>query len=262
LIAQTDHVHPLVRERATRSLGNLVAAPRNDVATALSRKLDDPSRSVRVAAAWALRDRVDLNSRAGRELAHSLDMNADQPAGQVQKGILQYSRQNLPAAIAHFQKAVSWDPNSAPIRHELAVVLSAAGRNREALEQLQAACQLAPREAEYAFKLALAWNELNNLAETIVALERAVALDPQHARAWYNLGLARSAQNHPADALNALARGEAAAPADARIPYARATILARLGRMDDARSAARRALELEPGLAAAREFLNQTAPGR
>lgn len=243
LRARLAHPHPLVRERAARALEPRAPVER-DTAAALAARLEDPVRAVRLAAAWALRDRLELDSRAGRELRHLLDLHADQPTGQMQRGALALERGELGAALAAYARAVAWDPNSAPIRHDYAVALSRAGRAREALEQLQAACRLAPREAEYAFKLGLAWNELGQLSEAAAALERAVQLDPRHARAGYNLGLAHSALGRPAEAESVLAAAEAADPADPRIPYARATVLVRLGRFEEARAAAARALAL------------------
>lgn len=251
-----DDPQPLVRERAVRALEPLVAADRG-VAAALVARLDDPVRAVRVAAAWALRDRVDLASRAGRDLLYMLDSNADQPGGQMQNGTFAMARTNLTAALSSYQKAATWDPNSAPIRHDFAVALSLAGRPREALSQMQAACRLAPKDAEYAYKLGLAWSELGNLKEAAAALERAVQLDPRHARAWYNLGLARNSLGHPVEALEALLRAESITPDDARIPYARATILAQQGRTDEARAAARRALEIQREFGPALELLRQ-----
>jgi len=63
--------------------------------------------------------------------------------------------------------------------------------------------------------------------------------------------LARSRQGDDSGALAALVRAESADPSDPRAPYARATVLARLGKLDEARSAARRALELDPNSPAA-----------
>lgn len=257
LRAQLDHAHPLVREKAVRSLGAGVAHGPPALAAALVPRLEDPVRNVRVAAALALRDRVDLDSRAGRELRHALDFNADQPTGQLQLGAFHLARENLPAALTAYRQAVAWDGHSAPLRHELAVVLSLAGHGQEAVEQLKAACRLEPREAEYWYKLGLACNELGQAGETLAALEQAVALDPRHARAWYNLGLARHGVGRSAEAIEALLRGESAAPNDPRLPYARATILAQLGRTAEARAAAARALEIDAGFTAARRLLDQ-----
>jgi tetratricopeptide (TPR) repeat protein len=245
----------LVRAECVRGLEPLVENGNSGASAAIGQRLEDPVRSVRVAAAWALRSTVSLSSRAGSELLHSLDLHADQPVGQMQKGSFAFARNEPQQGLAHFQKAVERDPNSAPIRHELAVALSVLNRSAEAVAELEAAARLDPRNAEYSYKLGLAWNEVGDTAKTIASLETAVRLDPSHAPAWYNLGLALSQAGRSEDALLALVRAESVAPADPRNPYARATILARLGRLEEARQAARRALEIQPDFAAAREFL-------
>jgi Flp pilus assembly protein TadD len=56
-------------------------------------------------------------------------------------------------------------------------------------------------------------------------------------------------------ALESLSRAEAIDRTSAQIPYARATILARLGRIEESRTAARRALQIQPGYAEAEELL-------
>jgi tetratricopeptide (TPR) repeat protein len=176
---------------------------------------------------------------AGAELRHFLDLNADQPTGQLQKAGFAYARGNLAAAEAHLRKAVVWDPGSAAFRHELAIVLSALGQPRGAIEQLEAARALAPREAEYAFKLALAFAETGESARVRALLEEAVGLEPRHARAWYNLGLARSAAGDAVGAIEALRRAESLQPGEAEFPYARATIHARQAEYDAARAVPR-----------------------
>jgi tetratricopeptide (TPR) repeat protein len=256
VMTQLTNDHPLVREKAVRALGPLVEAGRADVSAAAAKLLNDPIRSVRVGASWTLRATVDPQSRAGRELQLALDHNADQPGGQLQKGVYCLAREQLPKALTYFQKAVAWDPHSAPLHHEMAIVLSKLGRNQEALGELQEACRLEPKEAEYQFKLGLAWAEAGSVEKTVESLQQAVKLDPRHARAWYNLGLAQNSLGKPDDALVSLARAEAADANDPIIPYARATILARLGRVREARTSASRALEIQPDFSEARELLN------
>jgi len=257
LLATLEHESPLVRGTAARTLEPLAQQRVSNVVNALRRLLKDPVRMVRVQAAWALRGQVPLESLASQELLHYLDHNADQPTGLLQVGLYHLARGEMELAVGSFGKAVEWDPNSAPLRHEYAVVLSMQGKAQEALKQMSEACRLEPQVAEYQYKLGLAWNELGDSAKTTAALERAVALEPRHARAWYNLGLARSAAQDWERALEALLRAESVDERDPRIPYARATVLAQMGRMDDARSAAARALEIRPDYAAARQFLEQ-----
>ncbi|HXG48309.1 MAG TPA: tetratricopeptide repeat protein [Methylomirabilota bacterium] len=257
ILGQVRHSHALVRAAVAHAVEPLVEAGHPAATEAINRLLGDPARQVRVAAAWVLRERVDTNSPAGRELLHALAFNADQPAGQLQLAAWQLARGDPNAALDHLQRGVQWDPYSAVLRHELAVVLSRLGRTREALEALQEAVRLEPDSAEYYFKLGLAWNELGDAPQTLSALESATRLDPRHHRAWYNLALARNAGGDVAGALEALRIAEALAPRDARIPYAVATILVRTGAIREAREALSRALAAQPDHVEARMLLRE-----
>jgi tetratricopeptide (TPR) repeat protein len=243
---QLKHEHPLVRSSAVRSLEVLAEDPQSPARSLVEPLLTDPIRSVRVAAAWALRDHVDLESTAGKELLHSLELNADQPSGQMQLGQFDYARHNMPGAIAHMKRAVAWDPGSPPFYHDLAMMQNLGGDTKGSLESLMIAIKLNPNEAEYYYKIGLAWNELGNLDKTIAALRDAVKISPQHSRSWYNLGLALNAQKKTEEALAALTAGAKANPNDPGIPYAKATILTNIGRKDEARMEVFRVLNIAP----------------
>ena len=255
LLGQISNASPLVREAAVRTLGAVVRENNPTVRSALQPLLDDPVRAVRIAAAWALCEQLDLNTRAGRELVHMLDLNADQPTGRLQLAQFAMLRGDNPAAIRQMRKAIEWDPNSPPFHHDLAILLSTTGDAKGAVSALRQAIHLDPENAEYRYKLALALHELGATAESTAALEKTVLLDPSYARAWYNLGLARSGTNQPREAIAALLTGETADPSDASIPYARATIHARLGEKPQAAEAAARALQLRPDFQEARQLL-------
>jgi predicted CXXCH cytochrome family protein len=255
LVERTDDPHPLVRARIARALEAVPAASDPPVQRALRRLLSDPVRSVRVEAAWALRAELDTNSVASRDLLAFFHHNADLPTGLLQAGLFHQERGQLPRAVELLRRAVTWDGGSPPLRHALAIALSAEGRAAEAVRELEVACRLAPRGAEYRFQLGLALNEAGRLTDAIAALEAATRLDPQFAKAWYNLGLAYSAQQQPERAVEALIRAESLDSASPSIPYARATILARLGRIAEARLAARRALEIESSFSDAAALL-------
>jgi predicted RNA polymerase sigma factor len=55
--------------------------------------------------------------------------------------------------------------------------------------------------------------------------------------------------------VDALLRAESFDARSAQIPYARATVLARLGRLEEARQAAQRALQLQPSNVPAQDLL-------
>ena len=259
LLERTRDTNALVRAMAARSLESLVPTRTPTVQNALRELLNDPVRAVRIEAAWALRSSLETNSPASQDLLRYLAYNIDQPSGTLQMGVYHLDRGDNETALACFRRAVSWDPASAPLRQALAVSLSMKGDREAAVQELEAACRLAPREAEYQFKLGLALNEVGRLKDATAALEAAVKLDVQFAQAWYNLGLAYSAQEKPEQALEALVRAESVNAASAQIPYARATILARLGRVDEARAAARRAFEIQPAFPEAAARLQMLA---
>ncbi len=212
---------------------------------------------MRVAAAWALRAEVSETSPAGFDLLAALRFNEDQLTGQLQLGGYQLARGNVAEAIEHLARAVHWDGRSAPLHDELAVALTAAGRTREAITELETARALEPAEGQYAYRLGLAYNEDHDLKNAIKSFELAVKLSRQLGRAWYNLGLARDLSGDASGALRALEAAERAAPVDADIPYARAVVLSNSQRTEQAKTAVERALSLNPMLQPARALLRQ-----
>jgi tetratricopeptide (TPR) repeat protein len=255
LLKSVADTNELVRAMAVRGLEPLASTGQPAVMSVLNARLSDQVRSVRIESAWAMRSTVDTNSVAGADLLAYLRHNADQPGGALQLGVFHMDRGDVANAMSYFRRALTWDTNSAPLYHALAVALSMEGKATEAVDALRTACRLAPRDSEYRYKLALALNEVGQLDAARVALEETVKLDPQFARAWYNLGLAYAGQEKLDQALNALMRAESLDARSPQIPYARATVLARLGGTEEAKSAARRALELQPSYREAVELL-------
>ena len=247
LLRITKDTNAIVRAAAARALESPAQTGNTAAAAVLQQLLDDPVRGVRVEAAWSLRNRVDLQSQGGRELLHMLDHNRDQPSGLLQLGQWHADRGDAAESLACLRRAVEWDSGSPPLQHALALAYNARGQTAEAVRHLENACRLAPNQAEYRFTLALGLNELGRLPEALTALEETVKLDPRFSRAWYNLGLAYNARQQTDRALDALVQAESLDPRSPQAPYARATILARLGRSVEALTAARRALEIAPG---------------
>lgn len=244
VVKQLTNNSPLVREAALRTLVHQARQNNAAIRAAIKPLLEDPIRSVRVAAAWALVDTLDLHSKAGKELIHMLDHNSDQPLGRMQLSQFAYLRGDTASAVRQIHKAIEWDPNSPPFHHDLAIMLSMTGDIRGSISALENAIRLDAREPEYHYKLGLAWNEAGNPRKCIASLEKALELDPTNARAWYNVGLSYNAIQEYPKAIQSMLQGERADPNDEAIPYARATIHARLGQRNEAIEAATRALQI------------------
>lgn len=260
LLAALKDNHPLVREKAIRSLEPAADSGDDVVNTALRPMLNDSARNVRLAAAWALRAVLDLNSTAGRELQTMLDFNADQPIGRYRKAQFALARRDPTGALAQLRKAAAWDPYSPPFHFEIADVLTQLGRTNEAIRELQECCRLQPQSVEAQFKLGLALADAQQIEPAVAAFKQAVKLDPENTLAWYNLGLAASAIGQVEESLTALDRAAALAPADPQIPYERARTLARASRYVEARAAAKRALQLQPDFKPALDLLDALPP--
>ncbi len=183
LLAQLKDTNALVRQTVVGTLAPLSQAGRSEVIAALEPMLQDSSRNVRVEAARLLTPTLDTNSLAGSEYLHFLDVISDQPLGQMQVGAFEVQRGDVTNALPHFQTAAKWDPYSAGIHEELALVLSQLGRSEESVKELKKAVELAPRDADYHYKLALALNDAGDSKGALAELEEAVKLDPHHARA-------------------------------------------------------------------------------
>ncbi len=237
---------PLPRAIVARALAPLAARQDTEAMRVLQILSRDSIRAVRIEAAQSMRSLLDTNSPAAHEYFASLQHNADQPTGALQLGGYYFDHGDAATALAWFRKAVDWDPNSAPIRHELAVALSAIGKTAEAIEQLRAACRLAPNEAEYHYKLGLVLAETGDLNGATTELEQAVAKNADFADGWYNLGLAYSQAGRLDDAVRSIEHAEKVTPTEPRYPYARATILARMNRSAEAKEAALHVLSIDP----------------
>ncbi len=170
-----------------------VAEPRNtNVVEHLKPLLEDRSRNVRIAAAWMLKETLDLKCRAGVDLQSELAFNADQPTGQYRLAKFSLARRQPLDALAHFRKAITWDPFAPKLRSRTAELLVDLGRHTEAVEEWQAACRLVPTSAEFELRLGLAQAQIKKFDGAVAAFRESIKLDPQQPQAWYNLGLALS----------------------------------------------------------------------
>jgi len=226
------------------------------VAGPLSGKLASSHRAVRVKAAWALRQRVDVESPAGRDLMAYLDYKKDQPLGAFQWGMFCEDTGRADEALPWYEKALQWDPRLAPARHAWATALHRRGRSYDAVKVLVEGSELEPENPLHPYWLGLLYNEMNDAAAARDALRAAVARDATQGRFWYNLALAEARLGNTDAAFDALDEAERREPAEPHYPYTRATLHYELKQNDHAREALERVLSIDPNHAQALELMN------
>jgi predicted CXXCH cytochrome family protein len=241
---------PDVRAAAVRAL-----APMPDQASAIEPLLDDPSRLVRLDAAWALRGNLGSRPTNRRELMGYLENSADQPAGAVKLGQLAYSQGKFDETFSWYRKALDWDKYSAPIYRDLAMIQNARNEPRAALATLAEGRRRCPNDPQIAFLQGLLLAETGEIACAETAFRAATELEPNFARAWYNLGLLHAGQERLEQAATELARAAQADPSNADYPFALATVELRRDNPSAAMKAATDALSIDPNHPGTNAFL-------
>lgn len=237
--AAMDSETALVREAAAG-----VFARNRDVAR-LQKVLDDPVRSVRITAAWALINQLPEDSDAYKEVDAFVTHISDQPAGALRRAEMLTRRGDFDSAAEWYKKAVDWDASSAATHEAYAIFLNQTGKRREAVAELFKAANMEPQNGRYPYLLGLAYGELKEQEKARESFTRAVELAPGFARAHYNLGLLLAAEEKLDEAAASILRAEAADPSLPDYPYARATIHLRQRNTEASMEAATKALGID-----------------
>lgn len=212
---------------------SLEAAPAEVQLQWLPSLLNDPSRAVRIAAARSLTalppSRVPREHHAAwqaalREYESAQVVHADLPGARQNLAVLRELQSRPGEAELHYRAALRFDAQYEPARLNLAALLAAGGRSREAEPLLREGIALLPRSGALHYSLGLLLAEQPaRLQDAAASLSRAAQLMPEHPRVHANLGLA----------------------------------WAQLGDRARARTAIQKHLDLQPGDAEFRRFLEQ-----
>ncbi|MGE9270027.1 MAG: ammonia-forming cytochrome c nitrite reductase subunit c552 [Verrucomicrobiales bacterium] len=243
---------PLTRVAAAMLIGR-----RGDQGAPLDKVLSDPLRAVRLEAAWAAFERLPQDHPVINEAVKVAQHQSDQPGGAMRMARVNMKLGNIEEAEKWFKRAAAWDQTSPAPRRDLAVFLSSQGRTKESVDWLDKAAQLAPDNAEIPYLAALACAEVGDIPGAESRLRTAVSIAPGFSRAYYNLGLIQNGQGKPQEAVTSLGLAAQTDPLNADAPYAQATILIRLGQVEQAITAAQEALRRDPNHQGAQQFLRQ-----
>ena len=133
LLVGLGGANALVRALSALTRWNHLLATPSRVVEALSRSLEDSSRSVRVTAAWAFVRASIFTRKQGPSYStpSSLMLETSREAKRSWAPLPWH--EGMETGCAALRESSEWDPNSAGIRHDYAVVYSGLGRTQEAV---------------------------------------------------------------------------------------------------------------------------------
>jgi predicted CXXCH cytochrome family protein len=205
LRSQLNNESSLVRVRATNALMRL-----EDGTEALIDQLKDERRSVRIAASRGLAAHHEeiVSPIAAQEWNEYLDFNADRPQSLLMRANKAAKEGRPDDVLMYVKRVVKYDSINPDVYHQVAILLSSAGLNKEARTQLFNGWEYAPKDPRFPYSLGLLAAENNDLESAASYLEEAVALAPDYYRAWYNLSLAYTKLGRTADAERAMLKAQ------------------------------------------------------
>jgi tetratricopeptide (TPR) repeat protein len=158
-----------------------------------------------------------------------------------------YARLDEPEkAQAYYESAIEIDDLFYPAKANLAVLLSAQGRNDEAERLLREILDAYPDQYDSAYSLGLLLAEMDRYEEAAGLLRRAASGLPDAARIFYNLGLVEQHLGRAAEAEAALLRTVELAPTNLDYLYALADHYIKRGELGRALAIAEHMITVEP----------------
>jgi tetratricopeptide (TPR) repeat protein len=119
------------------------------------------------------------------------------------------------AALAAYEKAVAFNPNSAVIHSNLSRAHRRKNRPTDAIAQLTEACRLDPDNVDYSRRLAALHVDQGDMESAEAELLRASGVAPENLDIWYELHNAFQGAGRTGDAVRVLAAARERFPADA-----------------------------------------------
>ncbi len=158
-------------------------------------------------------------------------------------------------AVRHLRQAVAIRPKEARYRVSLASALVDLGRKDEAVSQLRTALDLAPRLVDAHQGLAVLLEERGRTDEALQHYLATLEEDPARVAVYTRAATLLARRGDLAGAARLLAEALRRQPQSAVTCYNLAVTFERMGRLPEARQTYIHCLELDPGMAAARQRL-------
>jgi Tfp pilus assembly protein PilF len=156
-------------------------------------------------------------------------------------------------ALLEYQRARHFDAHQPGVARRLAVLYGKQGETERARTEFETALREQPRDADLFNDFGYFQYQLGESAAAEKSLRQALALDPKHQRAWVNLGKVLVKERRYEESCEAFCHVVRPAQAAANVGI----LLAKEGKVPEARQVLHKALGLEPDLQAARVVLSQ-----
>ncbi|MFB3905862.1 MAG: tetratricopeptide repeat protein [Acidobacteriota bacterium] len=179
------------------------------------------------------------------EYQKAVDLDPENSGACTNLAVALARRGQMDEAIEYFAKAVALQPSSAKAHGNLGAALMEKGRLDEAIEHCRTALQIDPEYADAHNSLGIILTRIRDVDGAIVHLEKAVAVNPRSFEYRYNLGSALAAKGRFEEAIPHFE--QAAGLSNREEPLSLdmlSAVYAKAGRIGDALTTARRALEI------------------
>jgi len=154
-------------------------------------------------------------------------------------------------ALLEYRRAREKDPRLAGVARRLALLYDRQGDTEHARDEYQAALREQPNDPDLLNDVGCFYYQRGDAAEAEKYLRQALAVSPDHKRAWGNLGKALALEGKYEQSCDAF--GHVVRPAQAAMNVG--ILLAKEGKVNEARQILLKSLRLEPELKAARAML-------
>ena len=252
---------PLVRLAAASALHGLEPRARLRVGGVL---LTDPVRAVRIESVMPLADGPSDGMTVSQRVAcdGALDeffqaqrANAERPEAHVNVGLMRVKQGDLEAAGRAYEAALRVGPWFLPAYANLADLLRQQGRDDEGEVVLREGLEGNPGSPALNHALGLLLVRQKRLDEALEALARAAELAPDDPQLAYVHAIGLHSTGRTEEALRVLRRAHERSPSVRAVLVALVTLNRDRGALDEARSWARRLVELSPDDPAARQLV-------
>ena len=251
VLAAVADASPLIRRAAAETPMDNLDPRAGDVK---SRFLQDPVRSVRIAAAGhmsglavgALSDPVAKETEKSlEEYIDAQQLNADRPEAHVNLALVSEQQQKYVDAEMQLRTALNLDPSFVPASVDLADLYRALGREADAEKALRTALRSSPDNAVLSYALALSLIRQNQRSKGLDLLATAARNEPTNSRYSYVYAIALDEAGRTSDAVGVLKESVQTHPYDDDSLKALVSFLQKEGKTSEAKGFSQRLRDLE-----------------